>query len=61
MSDDKTATEVTVTKNPEGYVTIDISTPRQTIYVEVGATRFSGYIKGEHTPILFEGEIDAAE
>lgn len=54
--------EVAVTKNPDGYVTVEIIFSEKTFYMEIGKTKYSGYIDGEaDKPIFLEGDIDVAE
>ncbi|HEX3587772.1 MAG TPA: hypothetical protein VH024_17365 [Candidatus Angelobacter sp.] len=53
---------IVVTKNPDGYVTVDLTIEDKTFYVEIGETKYSGYLKGmQPETVYFEGDTDAAE
>ncbi len=51
--------EVTITRNAEGYTTIDLEVSGKSLCIEIGRTKYSGYLEnGGEKPILFEGMID---
>ena len=51
--------EVTITRNAEGYTTVDLELSGKSICIEIGKTKYSGYLKDSKAqPILFEGMID---
>lgn len=57
----KDITQLEVSKNPDGYVKIELTFEGRSFYIEVGATRYSGYLTGPGELSYFQGDNDAAE
>jgi hypothetical protein len=53
--------ELEVSKSADGYVKAELTFEGRSFYVEVGATRYSGYLCDRGKSTYFQGENDAAE